>query len=159
MLNLQLRTEKNFNFFHADIEAGRLPVRLTAFEMPKDSMSTKAPIAFEMVPTRLELNSELWRTGGGTGAERGGGGSAHVCRQARRQLGSRQRRWVSTHMDVMELSQLSDCEQSELALFGPHSTRVRSHMGPTSSSSGPCPPSSVRPHRPRTFPTRRTVPP
>ena len=60
-------------------------------------MSTKAPIASGMVPTRPELYSELWRTGGRTGAERGGGGSAHVCRQARRQLGTRQRVGKRSH--------------------------------------------------------------
>jgi hypothetical protein len=59
VLNLQLRTEKNFTFFHADIEAGRLPVRLMLFDTSKDSMSTKAPTAFEMVPCRLELDSEM----------------------------------------------------------------------------------------------------
>ena len=59
MLNLQPATEKYFNFFHADIEAGRLPVRSTLPATEKDSMSTKAPTAFEMVPRRLELNSEM----------------------------------------------------------------------------------------------------
>ena len=36
----------------------------------KDFMSTKAPIALEMVPMRFELNSELWHKGGRTRAER-----------------------------------------------------------------------------------------
>ena len=49
------RTAKKATFFNVDIEAGQLPVRWL-FSTLKDSMSTKAPIAFEMVPTRPQLN-------------------------------------------------------------------------------------------------------
>ena len=87
-LNLLLSTLKYATFFHADIEAGRLPVRELS-PTPKVSMSTNAFTDSATVPLRLHWNSSLRRQGGG--GQRRGGGSARVCRQARRQRGTRQR--------------------------------------------------------------------
>ena len=141
------RTEKCFTFFHADIEAGRLPLRRLPATL-KDSMSTKAPIALETVPTRLELNSELWHKGGA-----GGQHSQHTSVGKRATSSARGSGWVSAHMDVMELSQLSDSEQFELAIFGPHSTPYLQAHGsdfeqfwPLPAQFGPPAPSQNSPH-------------
>ena len=114
-------------------------------------MSTKAPIAFGMVPTRLELWSSLWRKGGRTEAERGEGGQ-HTSVGKRAASSARGSGWVSAHIRVMELSQLSDCEQSELALFGPHSAPLQVPHGSDFEQPWPLPPQFGPPTLSQNFP-------
>ena len=81
-LNLLPYTQKTDTFFHADIEAGRLPVR----ELPytsKVSMSTKALTAPATVPTMFDLHSTLRRRGeAGRSREKGRGVSARLSASA-----------------------------------------------------------------------------
>jgi hypothetical protein len=62
----------------------------------KDSMSTKAPIALEMVPTRLELNSELWRKGEPE-EQREGEGGQHTSVGKRAASSARGSGWARSH--------------------------------------------------------------
>jgi hypothetical protein len=88
----------------------------------------------------LELTAA--QKGGRTEAERGEGGQ-HTSVGKRAASSARGSGWVSAHILVMELSQLSDSEQSELALFGPHSAPLQVPHGSDFEQPSP----------PRTFPT------
>ena len=81
-VNLLPNTWKFVTFFHADKEAGRLPVRELVPTL-KNSMSTNALTAADTVPRRLESNSRLRRRGeAGRSREKGRGVSARLSASA-----------------------------------------------------------------------------
>ena len=94
-LNLLPSTSNPVTFFHADIEAGRLPVR----ELPstwKYSMSTNAFTASATLPLRLESPRILRRQGGGGPEQREGEGGQHASVGKRAASAARGSGWVRT---------------------------------------------------------------
>ena len=95
-LNLLPSTVNCVTFFHADIEAGRLPVREFS-HTSKVSMSTNAFTASAIVPWRLEAGRKLRRQGGGGPEQREGEGGQHASVGKRAASAARGSGWAHSH--------------------------------------------------------------